>query len=163
MPALIFHRAHFSDTQQMPITAALADAVTSKIPPLVSRKMHARADYLIAGSFLFGAAFFWRRNRRAALAAVLCGGAGLGVAALTDYSGRRGKPIAWRTHRKIDLGLAAMAGTIPGLMAFGRSPERSLFTTGAIAITVLTNLTDFPSRGLGEYRRPVTGQRFSNS
>jgi hypothetical protein len=118
---------------------------------------------LIAGSFLLGAAFFWRRNRRAALAAALCGGAGFGVAALTDYSGWQGKPIDWRTHRKIDLGLAAMAGTIPGLMAFGRSPERSLFTAGAIAITALTNLTGFPGRGLGEYRRPGPGQRFSNS
>jgi hypothetical protein len=149
--------------RQMPITAALADAVTRKIPPLVSRKTHRRADYLIAGSFLLGSAFFWRRNRRAALAAALCGGAGLGAAVLTDYSGRQGKPIAWRNHRNIDLGLAAMAGTIPGLMAFGPGPERSLFTTGAIAITVLTNLTSFTNRGWGEYRRPRAGQRFSNS
>lgn len=134
----------------MPITAELADAITRRIPPLVSRKTHARVDYLIAGSFLLGSVFFWRRNRRAALAAALCGGAGLGVAALTDYSGREGKPIAWRTHRKMDLGLAAMAGTIPGFMAFGRSPERSLFTAGAIAITALTNLTSFPDRGLYE-------------
>jgi hypothetical protein len=134
----------------MPITVGLTDAITRRIPPLVSRKTHARADYLIAGSFLLGAAFFWRRNRRAALAAAVCGGAGLGVAALTDYSGRQGKPIAWRTHRKIDFGLAAMAGTIPGLMGFGRSREGSLFTAGAIAITALTNLTGFQGRGLDE-------------
>jgi len=134
----------------MPITAELADAITRKIPPVVSRKTHARMDYLIAGSFLLGSAFFWRKNPRAAVAAALCGGAGLGVAALTDYSGWRSKPIDWRTHRKMDLGLAAMAGTIPGLMAFGRTPERSLFTAGAIAITVLTNLTGFPERGLDE-------------
>ena len=135
----------------MPITAEVAAAITRRIPPLVSRETHARADYLIAGSFLVGAAMLWRRNRTAALAAALCGGVGLGAAAMTDYSGRRGKPIPWRTHRKIDLGLAAMAGTVPSFMGFGRrSPERSLFTVGAIAITVLTNLTAFPPRASDE-------------
>jgi hypothetical protein len=51
------------------------------IPP----KAHAMLDYVSVGLFLGLAVFFWQRNRRAAVASAICGGAELAVMLLTDY------------------------------------------------------------------------------
>jgi hypothetical protein len=133
----------------MPIAIGVADAISRRVPRVISPQAHACADFLIAGSFLVVAALC-RKSPRVSLAAALCGGAGLGLAALTDYSGRSGKLISWQTHEKLDLGLAAMAGSMPKVLSFRENRERSLFAAGAVAITVLNRATDFPRRRAGE-------------
>lgn len=114
------------------------------LPRMISPKGHAVIDVMIAGIFLATAGVFWRRNRRAAAASLLCGGTQLGVSALTDYSGWDRKPIRFSSRRKLDLGLAAMTAAMPELLNFEEESERKFFVTQGLAITVANELTRFP-------------------
>src|SRR5438067_1132928 len=71
----------------MPILNSLAKVVAKPIPRTVSPKAHAIVDYITVGSFLMSAGFFWQRSKRAALAALICGGAELSTrsASLSYY------------------------------------------------------------------------------
>ncbi len=131
----------------MTMTSNLADTVTRQMSPVFPPDKHLLGDLVFGGVFLATAAFLWRGNRRAALAAGALGGAALGAAALTDYSGQGRKPVDLATHKKIDLGLAAVAAGLPRLLLLRRR-ERRIFQAGALAITVLTNLTQFPEDNL---------------
>jgi hypothetical protein len=110
-------------------------------------------DYITAGAFLISAAVFWRRNKRAAIAALVSGAADLAVSLLTDYPGGVVKAINFKTHRDIDLGLAAMTATMPEFLAFKDEDERKFFTAQAAMITVATELTKFPERAVRAEKR----------
>lgn len=71
----------------MPILNGLAKIVAKPIPRMITPKTHAIVDYITVGLFLGSAAGFWRRNKRAAVAALICSGAELAVTLLTDYPG----------------------------------------------------------------------------
>ena len=60
----------------MPILDQAAKLATRKMPKVITPKTHAIIDYAIAASFFAMAAFFWRRNKRAAIGALACGAAG---------------------------------------------------------------------------------------
>ena len=127
----------------MPIFTSIANTVTKPLPKVLSPKGHAIADYITAGAFLATAAVYWGRNKRAALGCLVCGGAELIVSLLTDYPGGVADVISYRTHGKIDLGLAAMSATMPEFMAFADDREKTFFLAQAAGITAITNLTDF--------------------
>jgi hypothetical protein len=57
----------------MPLLDQAARFATNKMPKVISPKTHAIIDYAMAASFFGMAAFFWRRNKRAALSALICG------------------------------------------------------------------------------------------
>jgi hypothetical protein len=83
-------------------------------------------------------------KKRAALAAVICGGVDLAVSLLTDYPGGAKKLISFRARREIDLGLAAMTATIPEYLAFNDEPEKNFFLAqGAVSIA-MSELTQYP-------------------
>jgi hypothetical protein len=130
----------------MPILTSVANSITKPLPKLLSPKAHAIADYLTIGAFAATAALFWKRNKRAALGALICGGAELVVNLLTDYPGGITDVISYRAHGKIDIGLAAMSATMPEFMAFPDDREKTFFIAQAVSITALTNLTDFEQR-----------------
>lgn len=130
----------------MPILNRLARVVSKPLPRMLSPIAHAVVDYMTAGSFLVGAGFFWRRNRRAALAALLCGGAELAVSLLTDYRGGRRKIISLPAHREVDLGLAAMTATIPESLKLSGGSERSFFLLHGAVMSAVGELTQFPQR-----------------
>jgi hypothetical protein len=113
------------------------------MPKIISPKAHAVVDYVTAGAFLLTAAFYWSRNKRAALGAFVCGGAELATSLLTDYPGGVKKVISFRNHGRIDLGLAAMTATMPEFMGFRHDREKSFFLAQAALITAVTDLTDF--------------------
>ena len=69
----------------MTVLPGMADAVTRRLPKMVSPTGHAIADYITIGVFAAAGALFWRSNKRAAIGAVLCGGAELALSPLTDY------------------------------------------------------------------------------
>jgi hypothetical protein len=92
------------------------------------------------------AAWFWPRNKRAALAALICGGAELALGLLTNYPGGVKKAISFHTHGRIDLGLAAMAATMPEFLAFKDDNERKLFLAQGAIITAVRELTKFPEK-----------------
>ena len=66
----------YGDEESMPILNSLAKVVAKPLPRMVSPEAHAVVDYITIGSFLMSAGYFWQRNKRAALAALICGGAG---------------------------------------------------------------------------------------
>jgi hypothetical protein len=115
----------------------------ARMPKKISPRVHAALDYGITGSFLLAGAIFWKRNRRAALGALLCGGATAAVSLLTDYSGNNGKPISYPMHGQIEAGLIAMTAAIPRLVRIEDEPEAKFFSRQALAKTAITGMTDF--------------------
>jgi hypothetical protein len=127
----------------MPVFTSIANALTKPLPKVLSPKAHAMADYATIGAFAATAAVYWRRNKRAAIGCLICAGAGAIVNLLTDYPGGATDVISYRTHEKLDIGLAAMSATMPEFMAFADDREKTFFLAQAAGITAITNLTDF--------------------
>ncbi len=117
----------------------------SRMPKKISPRVHSALDYAVAGSFLLAGALFWKRNRRAAVGSILCGGATAAVSLLTDYSGRNGKPISYAMHGQIDTGLIAMTAAMPRLMNIEDQPQARFFSGQAMAKTAITAMTNFDS------------------
>jgi hypothetical protein len=92
------------------------------------------------------AAWLWPRNKRATLAALICGGAELALGLLTKYPGGVKKAISFHTHGEIDLGLAAMVATMPEFLAFKDDNEKKLFLAQGAIITAVRELTQFPEK-----------------
>lgn len=127
----------------MPLAARAAQMVVDRMPKVVDPKTHAVLDYVMGGACLALGAFFWRRNKRAAIAATMCGAATLTNAMLTDYPGGVKKVLSYQTHGRIDAGLAGLTATMPTFFAFRGEDEARYFTGLALAETVMTGLTDF--------------------
>src|SRR5258708_13676069 len=131
----------------MPVLTSVADVLTRKLPKVVSSDAHLAADYFVAGSFLAaGAWFLLRQNRRAALAAWICGGSTLGLALLTSYPGHPKRPIPFHLHGRMEIGLAAMIATIPEFLRFAKDRETGYFLLQAGVLTALSNLSSFAPR-----------------
>jgi hypothetical protein len=122
----------------------IARIVTKPLPRMISPTAHAVLDYVAAGSMLASAAWLWPRSKRAAVAALVCGGAQLGVSMLTDYPGGVRRVIHFGARREIDLGLAAMMATMPQFLAFDNEAEKKVFLAQGVALTALSELTSFP-------------------
>jgi len=114
-----------------------------RMPKKISPRVHAALDYAIAGSFLLAGAVFWKRNRRAAVGALLCGGATAAVSLLTDYPGGVRKVIPYAMHGQIDTGLVAMTAAMPRLVNIEDDREAKFFSRQAVAKTAITAMTNF--------------------
>jgi hypothetical protein len=128
----------------MPMLNRVARAAVKPLPRMIRPKTHAKLDYFIAGTLFAGAGWLWNRNRRAALAALMCGGAELGLSLLTDYPGGPSGPISFRAHRELEKGLAAMSASMPQLLGFRNDGERKLFSAHAVLTTIISELTEDP-------------------
>lgn len=122
----------------------LIKTAVKPLPDVISPKGRMIVDYMIAGAFFATAGLFWRRNKRAATASLLCAGAQLGVSMLTNYGGRERKPIDFSTRRKLDLGLAAMNAAMPEFLNFEAASEKKFFVAQGLLMTVANELTRFP-------------------
>jgi hypothetical protein len=120
-----------------------ARLAAGRMPKVIKPGAHAVLDYAIAGAFLAAGAFFWKRHRRAALGSLLCGGAAALNAMATDYPGGVFRSIDYRTHGRIDGGLAALTAAAPKLLSFADQPEARFFSLQAMTETVVTGLTDY--------------------
>lgn len=145
----------------MPILNTVAKKVTQPLPKFFSPTAHAVADYLIAGAFFAAGALFWRRRKRAALSAFVCGGSELAVILLTDYPGGAKKVISFPLHREFDMGLAAMTALMPEFMAFKDETATAFFLMQGAGITALTNLTDFRERRVRLEKRFLRSEKRS--
>ena len=125
----------------MPALNKLVKMAASPIPRMITPKAHAMIDYASVGLFLGTTAWFWRRNRRAAMASLICGGAELAIMLLTDYPGGVTKFISFRTHREMDYGLAAIVATMPESLAFEDADGTKFFRVQGALITLLGELT----------------------
>ena len=135
----------------MPTLTSAADVLTRRVPKLLSSDAHRAADYMLAGSLIASGAWFWRRNRRAALGSWICGGSLLGLSLLTTYPGRNRRHLAFALHRKIETGMAAMIGAMPELLRFQNQDEKRYFTINAGLLKDNTNLTQ-PGKADGSRR-----------
>jgi hypothetical protein len=126
----------------MALLNSAVSLATKKLPKAVTPKGHAVIDYLTVGAFLVTGALYWRRHKRAALSAFICGGAELALSLITDYPGGVKKVISFPTHCKVDLGLAAMTATMPEFMGFKDDREKRFFLAQSAGITLAANLTD---------------------
>src|SRR5579863_3947860 len=127
----------------MALTQIATRAVTEKFPQVIKPKAHAVLDYVVAGMLFTLGAFFWQRNKRAAIGAMACGSVTLATSLLTDYPGGVKPLISFETHGKIDAGMAGLAATMPTFLAFGDEEEAKYFRGVALAETVITGMTDF--------------------
>jgi hypothetical protein len=115
------------------------------MPKVISPRAHAVLDYATAATFLAGGVWMLarRRNKRAGISALACGVAETVTSLLTDYPGGVSDVISFPTHGKIDMGLAAMAATLPEFMDFADEREMGFFRAQAVLITANAGLTDF--------------------
>lgn len=127
----------------MALAGIATQAVTDRLPKVIKPGVHAVLDYAVVGAFFTMGAFFWRRNKRASIAALACGGTALANSLLTDYPGGVKPTISFETHGKIDAGLAGITATMPTFLAFGDEDEARYFRGAALVETVITGMTDF--------------------
>lgn len=129
----------------MALASTIAGAVAAQFPKAVSPRTHSILDYATAAVFMAAGAFFWRRNRRAAVASFVNGGAIAGVALLTDYSGDGSNAISYRVHGKIEAGFPVLTAGLPNLLGFAEEPEAQFFKAAAITQATIAGLTDYGS------------------
>ena len=127
----------------MPLWEQGTRAIARRMPKVISPTTHAAADYAVAGIFFLGAAWLWKRNRRAAVGSLLCGGAKVANALLTDYPGGAVAAISYRTHGSLDASIAGITASTPMLMGFSDQPEARLFSIQALTETVVSGMTDY--------------------
>ena len=127
----------------MSVLTSAADVATRRLPKLFTADAHHAADYLMVGSFAAAGLWFFRRNRRAALASWISGASLLGLTLLTSYPGKERRYLAFPLHGKIETGMAAMVASMPEFLRREDEKERHYFTVKAGLLTVLSNLTSF--------------------
>jgi hypothetical protein len=136
--------------ETMPLLDQAAKWTTNKMPKVITPKAHAIIDYAMAASFFGMAAFFWRRNKRAAVSALVCGAAEAITALCTDYPGGVVKEISYETHGTIDFGLSGMVASLPDMLRFADEPESRFFRMQGLGLATVTGLTDFTGTGEGD-------------
>ena len=115
----------------MTLTQKGVKVVAGRMPKMITPRAHAALDYAIAGSFFLMGALFWKRNRRAGMGSLLCGGATAAVSVLTDYPGGVKKVIPYPLREQIDTGLIAMAAAMPRLMDVEDKRDAKFFSRQA--------------------------------
>ena len=129
----------------MPIFNSLTKMIAKPVPRVITPKTHAVIDYATVGLFFAAVPLFWRGNKRATLASLICGGAELALVLLTDYPGGVKDFIPFNSHRELDYGLAAMVATMPESLAFKDDNEKKFFRFQGALITLLSELTESPA------------------
>ncbi len=126
----------------MPVLQKGVAALAHKMPKVISPKAHAIADYATIGTFFTLAGLLWGKNKRAAISALICGGAELTTTLLTDFPGGVADVISFPTHLKIDFGLAAAASAMPSFMGFDDEAEAKWFRILGLNVTAVAAMTE---------------------
>lgn len=137
----------------MPVLQKGAAALFGRMPKVITPKAHAIADYATIGMFFVLGSLFWRRDKRAAISAFICGGSELANTLLTDFPGGVADYISFPTHGKIDMGLAAACSALPEFMAFHDRDEAKWFRIMSLQVTAVTAMTDFDQSPARRHRR----------
>ena len=127
----------------MSVLSSATDVATRRLPKLFNADAHHAVDYLMVGSFAAAGAWFFRRNRRAALAAWISGASLLGLTLLTSFPGQNRRYLTFPLHGKVETGMAAMVAAMPEFLRLEDDSARRYFTAKAGLLTILSNLTAF--------------------
>src|SRR5262249_50255387 len=120
-----------------------AGAITRKLPKAVSPEVHAILDWATFGAFFTAGALLWSRNKRASLAAYLCADVVGSLIFVSDVRGGAWKKLSFETHGRIDPGLAALAASLPELMAFAHDKESRFFRMMGVGMAMISGITDY--------------------
>jgi hypothetical protein len=131
----------------MPLLESITAKVTDRLPTMIGSRTHEWLEFGIAGGFLLFALSAWKRDKRVAVSSAGCGLFTLVNSALTDYSADGSDGLSLDAHGRIDIGLAAMVGTIPSFMGVTDKYDARFFRVQAVAIAALAGLTDFDRTG----------------
>jgi hypothetical protein len=131
----------------MPILDKAVKWSANRMPKVINPKTHAFIDYAAAAAFFGMAGLFWKRNKRAAMASLVCGATEVLTAMLTDYPGGVVKQLSFETHGSIDFGMSGLVAGLPDMMRFSGEPESRFFRVQGLAIAAVTGLTDFTGTG----------------
>ena len=128
--------------------------LTTRLPKVISPKQHAIIDYAaVAGGFFALTPILWKREKRAAIAALACGAVEVTTNLLTDYPGGVATVISFPTHIKIDGGFAGVVASLPSLMGFSDHWSATFFRAQGLAIAAVGGLTQVEEEGQGRRRR----------
>jgi len=127
----------------MPLLQKGVTFALGRMPKRISPQTHAMLDYAVAGTFLLMAARYWKRNKRAAVGSLACGGVIAINSLLTDYPGGLSQVLSYENHGQIDGALAGFTAAMPRIMGFRNEPEARFFGAQALAGTCITALTDY--------------------
>ena len=139
----------------MPLLDQAAKWTTNKMPKVIGAKTHAVIDYAMAASFFGMAAFFWRRNKRAAVGALVCGAAETITTLCTDYPGGLIKEINLETHGSLDFGLSGLVASLPDVLRFSHQSESRFFRIQGLTLATIAGLTDFTGTGKSGQRKEL--------
>jgi len=117
--------------------------LSNRMPKVISPKAHAVIDLATAASFFAMGAYLWKRNRRAAVASLICGAAEVATAAVTDYPGGVRPQISFQQHGKIDTVMSGIVTTMPNMLFFANHSSAQFFRAQGIAMAATTGMTDF--------------------
>ena len=127
----------------MPISTKLTELATKPLPKMISPGMHAVIDWSTAGAFVAAGALLWKKNKRAALASMVCGNLIGSLIFLTDSPGGVWKKISFETHGRIDPGVSGLVASMPNLLGFSQEPESRLFQGIGIGLAAVRSLTAY--------------------
>jgi hypothetical protein len=127
----------------MPISTKVTELATKPLPKIISPGIHAAIDWGTAAAFLTAGALLWKKNRRVALGAMICGDLLGSLIFLTDCPGGVWKKISFETHGKIDPGVSALVASMPNLLGFSDEKESKLFQSLGIGLAAVRSLTAF--------------------
>ena len=126
--------------------------MTKKLPKMISPRTHAIIDYATLGTFILMGALFWKKNKKASIAAFSCAAAEATTVLLTDFPGGVTEVISFETHGRIDSTLAGATVALPNTLGFSDEPEARFFRIQGLALGAVTGMTEFtPEQRKPEY------------
>jgi hypothetical protein len=135
----------------MPLVNKAVQTLGKRLPKVISPRGHAIFDYVQIGIFTAMGAIFWKRNRRASVAAFCCAAAEATNVLLTDYPGGRVKVFSFETHGRIDAAMAGAIASMPNLLGFGSEPQAKHFRIRGAVTAGVTALTRFKEKEFYEH------------
>ncbi|HLJ29102.1 MAG TPA: hypothetical protein VKY85_20505 [Candidatus Angelobacter sp.] len=127
----------------MPLVTKAVETVSNKLPKIISPRAHAIFDYAQMGIFIVMGAFFWKKNKRASVAAFCCAAAEATNVLLTDYPGGVKPVFSFETHGKIDAAMAGAVASLPNLLGFAGEPQAKHFRIRGGVMAGVTAMTRF--------------------
>jgi hypothetical protein len=127
----------------MPYGTWMAQKVGKMMPRVISPETKATLDWMIAGAMLAGAAYFWRRNRRAAVGLLVSGVTDVATIAMTDYPGGLVRKLDFDAHGRIAMRQSTLTASLPAALGIQGTTASMLFGVHAALAALLTQMTDF--------------------
>lgn len=127
------------------LTNALS-SMEDHLPKVISPRAHGYIDYAHSALFLTAGLLFWKRNRRAAIAALAASGFVLVESLLTDYPLGARPLLSFRTHGEMDTAFVPSMMALPRALGFADKVESWFFRGNGIAEAFVVGMTDFSSR-----------------